>query len=196
MFPLASARPLAALALALALLAGGPAAAAGLPGAPFLGISAAIPAPSGAADLCQRYDWACQRSAPAQPSGRQTLTLARKINRQVNTSVRSVPDVVQYGTREVWTLPTPRGGDCEDFALLKKQELMHRGVPGQHLLLATVFAARTGSHAVLVLRLADGDYILDNMTDQIKLWSQTNYTFLRVQNPDAPDRWMAVFAAG
>jgi predicted transglutaminase-like cysteine proteinase len=162
----------------------------------FISTKSAAAAPSGAADLCQRYDWACQTSGPAALSGGATLPTVRKVNRQVNQTVRSIADSVQYGVKEVWTLPSRTGGDCEDYALLKKQKLIAKGIPAQQLLLATVFGARTGSHAVLILRLAEGDYVLDNMTDQIRHWSETEYTFLRIQNPEAPSRWMTVFAGG
>lgn len=113
----------------------------------------------------------------------------------MNQKVRSVADSVQYGAKEVWSLPSTRGGDCEDYALAKKHDLIGKGVPAQRLLLATVFGQRTGSHAVLILRLDDGDYVLDNMTDDIKHWSKTKYTFLRIQDPNAPERWMTVFAS-
>lgn len=181
-------------ALIVALAGASPAPAAGLGGAVFISTSSSAAAPSGAADLCQRYDWACMSSSAAALSGKEVLPIARKVNRQVNQKVKSIADSVQYGAKEVWTLPTRTGGDCEDYALLKKHDLIAKGLPAQHLLLATVFGPRTGSHAVLILRLAEGDYVLDNMTDQIRLWNETGYTFLRVQSPDAPSRWMTVLA--
>jgi predicted transglutaminase-like cysteine proteinase len=161
----------------------------------FISTKSSVSAPSGASDLCQRYAWACQGSALSPVSAQTLLPVARKVNRSVNGRVRSIADSVQYGAKEVWTLPSPRGGDCEDYALLKKHDLIGKGVPAQRLLLATVFGQRTGSHAVLILRLDEGDYVLDNMTDDIKPWSKTKYTFLRIQDPGAPERWKTVFAS-
>jgi predicted transglutaminase-like cysteine proteinase len=166
--------------------------AAGVTNSVFISTKSAINPPSGAVDLCQRYAWACQASGQGKLSSASALLLAKKVNRSVNQSVQSISDSAQYGAQEVWTLPSRRGGDCEDYALLKKHELINRGLPAQRLLLATVFGKRTGSHTVLILRLDEGDYVLDNMTDEIKSWTKTKYTFLRIQDPESPDRWRNV----
>ena len=51
-----------------------------------------------------------------------------EINRAVNRDVEPATDMEIYGVNEMWTLPKGRG-DCEDFALLKRQELLKRGWP-------------------------------------------------------------------
>ncbi|SPH18747.1 hypothetical protein DEA8626_02290 [Defluviimonas aquaemixtae] len=124
------------------------------------------------------------------------MTLARDVNRAVNRKVREVSDLRQYGNDDVWALPTAKGGDCEDFALLKKKELIQRGVAPQNLLIATVLDRRGGPHAVLVLRTSHGDFVLDNLDSRILSWRQTGYTFLRMQDPSNPRRWNAVFSGG
>jgi predicted transglutaminase-like cysteine proteinase len=124
------------------------------------------------------------------------LRAAREVNRRVNQRVRAVDDSVQYRVEDNWTLPTRRGGDCEDFALLKKFEMIRRGVAADRLLIATVFSRTIGPHAVLVLRLDDGDHVLDNLTNEIKPWDRTGYTFLAVQNPKAPETWLRVSTKG
>ncbi len=116
------------------------------------------------------------------------------INKKINGRVRSVSDQAQYKKREVWALPTRKGGDCEDFALLKKRELIALGIDPSRLLLATVFDRRQGAHAVLVLRTEGGDLILDNLTNKIQPWRATQYTFMRMQNPQKPTTWVAVSA--
>lgn len=156
-----------------------------------------VAAPQGARGLCARYAWACAgRTGYAAMGAEQKLALANSINRAVNRQVREITDTRQYRRPEYWALPTARGGDCEDFALLKKRELMARGVPGDKLLIATVLDRKRRSHAVLVLRTARGDYVLDNLTSRIKPWQQTGYSFLRMQDPRSPDRWIAVLAGG
>ena len=126
----------------------------------------------------------------------QILRVANRVNRAVNRQIAEVADQAQYNRQEFWALPTSMGGDCEDFALLKRQQLMAMGVPGERLLIATVLDRQRRGHAVLVLRTDRGDVVLDNLTNRIKHWSQTGYTFLRMQDPDAPSRWNAVFAGG
>lgn len=49
---------------------------------------------------------------------------------------------------------------------------------------------------MLVLRTEEGDFVLDNLNNRVKGWQETGYSFLRMQNPDAPHRWNAVFKGG
>jgi predicted transglutaminase-like cysteine proteinase len=162
----------------------------------YLPLSDVIAAPSGAANLCAQYAWACLSAGAGSVDSAAALRAAREVNRRVNQRVRAVDDTVQYRVEDNWTLPTRRGGDCEDFALLKKFELIRRGVAADRLLIATVFSRTIGPHAVLVLRLDDGDHVLDNLTNEIKSWDRTGYTFLAVQNPKAPETWRRVSTKG
>lgn len=157
----------------------------------------AIAAPDGFGDVCSRYDWACAAGRKDRVDGSDLLALARGINRAINTRYRQITDRSQYGAEEVWSLPTAsRGGDCEDFVLAKKQSLIAAGVAPGRLLIATVLDRRRALHAVLVLRTDAGDYVLDNLNNSVKSWQETGYSFLRMQNPEAPHRWNAVFAGG
>lgn len=159
----------------------------------FITSGAASPPPSGARQLCLEYTWACaQKSAVSIPS-EQEMKLVKKINRRVNSSTRAVTDQTQYKTREFWALPTSRGGDCEDFALLKKRDLIKAGIDPRKLLIATVLDTRRNSHAVLVYRSNQGDLVLDNLTNRIKPWSETRYLFLRMQDPNQPRNWVGVY---
>ncbi len=163
----------------------------------FLKARMTVSAPAGAAGLCGRYPWACKTTqAAAMRVSDSQLTYAVQLNRQINGSVRSVSDQAQYGVVEHWALPTARGGDCEDFALLKKKRLIEAGLNPQMLLVATVLDRQRNAHAVLVLRTAHGDLVLDNLRDDVLHWRQTGYTFLRMQDPANPGRWTAVIDGG
>ena len=129
-------------------------------------------------------------------SDRNVLRMAQRINRHVNRRVRSISDTRQYNQAEVWALPTRRGGDCEDFALLKKRELIAAGVAPGRLLIATALDRRRNGHAVLILRTDSGDLVLDNLTNRIRHWEDTGYSFLKLQNPDRPENWDAILAGG
>jgi predicted transglutaminase-like cysteine proteinase len=156
----------------------------------------AMPAPRGFQDVCARYSWACARGGDAQVNANSLLKLAKSVNSHVNRTTRQITDKRQFGTEDFWTLPTARGGDCEDFALLKKMKLIKQGVPANRLLISTVLDRRRAPHAVLVLRTDAGDFVLDNLNNQVKRWQDTGYTFLRMQNPNTPSRWDAVMAGG
>ncbi len=159
----------------------------------FIPALASSPPPTGARQLCREYTWACAKKRSINLSSQQELRLVKQINRRVNANTASVTDQSQYKTRERWALPTSRGGDCEDFALLKKRDLIQAGIDPSKLLLATVLDSRRNSHAVLVYRSSQGDLILDNLTSQVKPWSKTNYLFLRMQDPKQPRRWVGVY---
>ena len=167
-------------------------------GAGFILPSRSIAAPAGFSGVCDRYAWVCTTHSRAERamSDDELLATARTVNGGINRRVRQVSDQSQYRKAELWALPTARGGDCEDFALLKKRELMRLGVAPDRLLIATALTARREPHAVLILRTNGGDLVLDNRTSQIKRWNQTGYSFLRMQNPEAPARWQLVMSGG
>lgn len=166
-------------------------AAAGL-----LPVKAVVSAPQGAGNICDLYAFACATGTQGLAMDKAGLELVADINRKANRAIRPVADIQQYRVEERWTLPSKRGGDCEDYALFKKQELIRAGFAPQQLLIATVLDRKGGSHAVLVVRTGKQDLVLDNMTGAIKPWQKTGYTFLRLQNPENPAQWVSVFAGG
>ncbi|MGI3186514.1 transglutaminase-like cysteine peptidase [Nioella aestuarii] len=162
----------------------------------YLPERAGAQAPQGAQDLCTRFTWACARGGQGSSIPSALMATVRAVNLAVNRSVRPIEDEIQYGVSEHWALPTQRGGDCEDFALLKMMQLIERGVPANALLLATVLDRSGGSHAVLIVRTDQGDMVLDNLTNRVVDWRSTGYTFLRIQNPANRSQWRVVNAGG
>jgi predicted transglutaminase-like cysteine proteinase len=116
-----------------------------------------------------------------------------EINRAVNRDVEPATDMEIYGVNEMWTLPKGRG-DCEDFALLKRQELLKRGWPANALLMTVVRDEKNEGHAVLTARLSTGDYVLDNKVEQVKMWNQTPYHFVMRQSYLDPKVWVSLDA--
>ena len=182
--------------ISLICLTGFSPAFAGSGGGPFLVAQSATSAPAGASGLCTKYRWACATSGQASISQSALIRLAASVNTKVNRRTREIADQTQYGREEYWTLPTARGGDCEDFALLKKKTLIEHGVASKNLLIATVLDRHLNNHAVLVLRTPKGDLVLDNLNKDIRPWKKTGYTFLKLQNPVAPGSWHAVLSGG
>lgn len=73
-------------------------------------------------------------------------------------------DEVNWRQRDSWATPAEfleRGGDCEDYAIIKYFALRALGVPADSLLIVWVLEAR-GGHAVLAVLDGDTFYILDN----------------------------------
>lgn len=115
------------------------------------------------------------------------------VNRTTNHSVKPMTDLELYGVNEYWTLPRT-AGDCEDYALLKRQLLMQRGWPSSSLLMTVVRDERGEGHAVLTARTAQGDFVLDNKTDSVRLWHQTPYEFVMRQSYLNPKVWVTLEA--
>ncbi len=113
------------------------------------------------------------------------------INRSVNRAIKPLTDLEIYGVTEYWTLPAS-AGDCEDYALLKRKLLMKRGWPASALLLTVVRDERGEGHAVLTARTAQGDFILDNKVDGVKIWHKTPYQFVMRQSYLNPKVWVAL----
>ncbi len=115
------------------------------------------------------------------------------VNRAVNVGVHSVPDLAHYGVEDFWELPFQGGGnagDCEDYVLQKRQMLLAKGVPMAALSIALVRTSWGEEHAVLLVRSAQGDYVLDNLTPWIKPWTAVSYNWIKYQSGDNPEVWV------
>jgi len=114
-----------------------------------------------------------------------------RVNSSVNAAIKPMEDLELYGKVEYWTYPTT-AGDCEDYLLLKKRELEKLGFPPGALLITVVLEERGQGHAVLTVAADSGDYVLDNRREDILLWSDTNYKFLKRQTQRDPKQWVSL----
>jgi predicted transglutaminase-like cysteine proteinase len=122
-----------------------------------------------------------------------TWQLLVSVNADVNKRVRSISDILHYGVEDYWELPFEGGGDagdCEDYALQKRQLLMSFHVPMSALAIAIVKTSWNEPHAVLVVRTDMGAYVLDNLTSAIKPWRDAKYTWVKWQSSFNPDIWV------
>jgi predicted transglutaminase-like cysteine proteinase len=161
---------------------------------PFMRVFGTSPPPFGFVHFCERVPSECVASGGHEPRFDATparLSELDEINRQVNAAIAPATDLEIYGTNEHWALPSERG-DCEDYALLKRQILMKRGWPSSALLMTVVRDERGDGHAVLTARTAQGDFILDNKISDIRLWHQTGYRYVMRQSFVEPRLWMSL----
>ena len=151
-------------------------------------------APAGFLDFCRREPRECAATGGRAPVALTTQRMEelRSINGAVNASVREVADAAQYGVAEHWALPRGGVGDCEDFALLKRRLLIQHGWPSSALLVTTARTESGEGHAVLTVVTDQGDYVLDNRTSAVRLWSDTGYVFFARQDMANPRRWVVV----
>lgn len=117
-----------------------------------------------------------------------------QVNTWANARIKPESDQQLYGEAERWAYPTS-AGDCEDYVLLKQRSLERMGFPAKSLRITVVLDERGEGHAVLTVTTAEGDYVLDNRRNDILLWNDTNYTFLKRQSDADPRRWVALIKA-
>jgi len=115
-----------------------------------------------------------------------------RINKWVNDSVWPITDVEHWGVIDRWNYPDDGYGDCEDYVLLKRRMLMQAGWPRQALLITVVRDHNDEGHAVLTVKTDKGEFILDNQTPDILLWSETGYHFVKRQSQTDPNVWVSL----
>lgn len=111
------------------------------------------------------------------------------VNNLVNWKISPATDRDMFGVADVWSMPS-RYGDCEDYAIAKKWELLRQGFKPEQLLYAVVKGTVSPYHAVLVVRTQWGDYVLDNMREEVLPWKETGYTWVIRQSTKDPSKWV------
>lgn len=162
--------------------------------------------PMGWTDFCKRYQGECE---PPQQSLLQQASLKNpavydivfdefarqeisRVNSAVNAEIAPATDREMWGMEERWDFPANGRGDCEDYVLLKRARLMAAGFPRSALLITVVTDLQGDGHAVLTLKTDRGDYILDNMNDQVILWRDTPYGFVKRQSQSDQNAWVSL----
>jgi predicted transglutaminase-like cysteine proteinase len=118
-----------------------------------------------------------------------------RLNSLVNGQIAPESDQILYGEAEYWAYPTV-AGDCEDYVLLKQHYLERLGFPRSGLLITVVLDEANEGHAVLTLRTAEGDFVLDNRHNAIRRMSDADYTFLKRQSERDPRQWVSLMPGG
>lgn len=138
------------------------------------------PAPIGYLIFCNVQPKYCAVSMPATINlDARTLATIEQINSKVNASIRPKADKT-----EQWSINVT-AGDCEDYALTKRQKLIEAGFPSGALRIAEVKTINGARHAVLVVLTDKGQLILDNLRKHVVFRQRSGYKFLWVasENP-------------
>lgn len=120
--------------------------------------------------------------------------LLDRINRAVNSAILEQDDRITYGVEDYWAIPTLKGkdvyGDCEDYVLMKRRDLIAAGVPAGALFIAVVKLRDGKDHAVLLVAADRGEMVLDNRTPWIVSWREESYRWIARQAPGGPFAWI------
>jgi predicted transglutaminase-like cysteine proteinase len=145
--------------------------------------------------FCLRYADQCKPQHIMFRGGLVRLTEERwedlkQVNKTVNAAI--VPEANTEGLAGEKWLINPSSGDCNDYAVSKRSELLKRGWPTRALLLSEVKTAWGEGHLILVVRTSAGDLVLDNLTPQIRPWTRAPYRWVRMQTPKNPNFWASL----
>lgn len=121
----------------------------------------------------------------------ESIILLDSVNRGVNSSIAPVHKGHRTSLQDGWTI-APAAGDCNDYAVTKRHELLRRGLPAKALRLALVKTASGTGHLVLVVATTKDDLVLDNLTDAISSWQSTDYHWLKIQSKTDPRLWYEI----
>jgi predicted transglutaminase-like cysteine proteinase len=181
----------------------GPAQAAVDPASPLgrrdmiarMGFGAPVVAPYAHVRFCMAHPGQCARSKVSIRKPVMRLTAERQawldnLNRRVNRSIRARPDL-RGPVNDQWSLAPP-AGDCDDFAVTKRQALLAAGWPSNAALLVRAQLPNGQYHLVVMVRTDRGDLLLDNLTDAISPWTRPLYRWVDLQSTQDPRIWRRV----
>ena len=148
--------------------------------------------------FCLRYPADCRSNLPEDErielTGENSELLDR-VNRDVNAAIEPVQKSYGKNLQEAWTI-APLAGDCNDYAVTKRHELLWSGLPARALRLAVVKTKSGIGHLVLLVATTKGDLMLDNITDAIGPWQSTDYQWMKIQSASDARSWYEVKVSG
>jgi predicted transglutaminase-like cysteine proteinase len=153
-------------------------------------------APMGHVRFCLQYPDDCR--ATRVDFRRRHLVLSEQrwtelnlINREVNGDI--IPDPTLGPETVDWKI-SPRSGNCHDYAVTKRHDLLALGWPARDLLLAEVVVPSGEHHLILLVRTKDADLVLDNLNANIRTAAMTRYQYrwVRIESPHNPKFWVNV----
>jgi predicted transglutaminase-like cysteine proteinase len=113
------------------------------------------------------------------------------VNREVNAAIEPAP--ANADKSRGWEL-FPSQGDCNDYVVSKRHELLKRGWPSSALQLAEIIIPETGEHHLVLVANARGNsFILDNLKfTPVPLAESFDYHWVRIESSLDPGFWISM----
>jgi predicted transglutaminase-like cysteine proteinase len=165
-----------------------------LPKASYAAVGSSTSVPYGWVDFCGRRPEECSLGK-LQPLdvrlNKASWNVLNRINKRVNAAIEPVTNLAHWGTMlDHWDYPVDGKGDCKVYALYKRKLLIDAGFPRQALLMTVVKDLEGDGHAILTVKTDRGEFVLDNLSEDIRPWDATGYTYLKRQAQDDPNIWL------
>lgn len=153
-------------------------------------LGAPSPPPIGLIGFCLKYLTECAPPAPGAAVvalDGQRLQQLEQVQAKVNAAIapRDVPG-------HAWDYPINGTGECNEYAIEKRRELIELGWPREALLLTAALTERGEGHLVLVARTTGGDLVLDNRVDAVTDWSNLPYHWISQQTATNLTQWVSL----
>ena len=165
-----------------------------VPNASYATVGSSTSVPYGWVDFCGRRPEECALGKLNPMDVRlnhKTWATLNKVNRLANNAIEPVTNLEHWGTMvDHWDYPVDGKGDCKVYALYKRKLLIEQGFPRQALLMTVVRDLEGQGHAILTVKTDHGDFVLDNLTDDIRSWDSTGYKYVKRQAQDDPNVWL------
>ena len=140
---------------------------------PFMRVFGPSQPPYGFVRFCETTPEACQPQRIVdvrfQPTP-ERLSELDDVNRNVNRTIKPATDMEIYGVSEYWT-HADRSRRLRGLCASQAEVLAERGWPMSALLITVVRDEKGEGHALLTVRTAQGDFLLDNKVDDVRLWN-------------------------
>ena len=193
---IASIRSAVAAAIVVACVATGGGAQARMPQASYAAVGGETSIPYGWVDFCGRRPEECSGQRLPAVDVRltdETWGLIDQTNRAVNAFIEPISNFDHWGTMlDHWDYPVDGKGDCKIYALYKRKLLLDQGFPRQALLMTIVRDLHDEGHAILTVKTDHGEFVLDNLSDEIRPWNATGYRFVKRQSQEDPNLWLSI----
>jgi predicted transglutaminase-like cysteine proteinase len=153
--------------------------------------------PLGYTEFCLRHQTDCKvqgQDSQVAPLTKERLNELNSVNRDVNRSI--APEAKSTDPAAADWQVSPPAGDCNDYAVTKRHELLARGWPSNALLLSEVVLTSGEHHLVLAVHTITGDLVLDSLDTEIRTVGSTGYHWLRAESPADPNFWSIVTVEG
>jgi len=181
------------LVLGLGLIAGGAFIGANAANAMPMTTGRTTSQPIGHYEFCQQVPKECRATGNNTPDHLSQRAWAKmvEINARVNATIAPRTDLEMWGREEIWSYPV-KYGDCEDYVLQKRHELIQAGFHTSNLLITVVLQPNGDGHAVLTVRTDQGDFVLDNLVSKVLDWRDTRYRYLKRQSTANAGKWVDI----
>lgn len=138
--------------------------------------------PAGFYDMCTTLQAECQ---PVAETESLTLAEVKRINLTVNKDILPQPEPPGV---DIW-LVGPKAGDCDDYVMTKRHDLIAAGLGSSRARVAVGVARNGQLHAVLIVNFGRNFYVLDNLTDEVLPVQRSAVRILTVQSTENPRLW-------